>query len=752
MKHKVERGKKAYYTILISYLMVLIIPLVCGAFLHLYNKRTVTRQAEDMTDKMLFSIQKQMDSMMDSIWKTTTTAARMNSLQQVLRHDQTEIDKAYGMYCVGKDLQMFYDPDQTMKDIFVYFLDEDKIVSREGVMSLDLYAQMYFDPSVTSGFLRKELNAFRYRECVKVNNRHGKQDLLCLMNSPDAVRSSDPGYIIGAIVEYGTVADRISAARWLDDTIVLIQDDRGESLWSDEISQEEAENLIGIAGKQNLHEAVELGSDRFIVMSRESETTHWKYYMAVPERIIEKSARQVQKYYFLTLFICIITGLVIAQGLSRKHYHPVKVLTDLAARFRPQNEEKTESDGNYQWLQDQVDLFFKERIHDMEILKENRKELKNYYLLRLLENSYTRGLKENLRKCQVVFDFPYYMVVQFQTLKPVTDMQEQALLQFVLKNIFTELMEETGLFRVYMVHIGEHMAGIINLENWTDVDRVREIIHQTQEVLEDKFNHVVTALLGGCYSGQSEIFKSYEDIGEMDGYVSLMGDTVICYEDVKNLNQVYRYNAKLDQKLFNAVKTGNLENARKQLQMILEPYIAGEVSLNVYQCLSFDVFGIILKAADEGGYHQVAEETDILEQISHQVSIRQAAVIFDELIQKVCERIQEQQKSTSRDQTLVLKVQEYIMQNFKDPDLNVSQTGLYFHMTPSYLSAIYKKQTGRSLLEFINHARLEEAERLLETGMSVVEVAEKAGFRDSTYLIRVFKKEKGITPGQKMAK
>ena len=70
-------------------------------------------------------------------------------------------------------------------------------------------------------------------------------------------------------------------------------------------------------------------------------------------------------------------------------------------------------------------------------------------------------------------------------------------------------------------------------------------------------------------------------------------------------------------------------------------------------------------------------------------------------------------------------------------------------MTPSYLSAIYKKETGTSLLEFINQARLDEAERLLEQGMTVAEVAEKAGFRDSTYLIRVFKKKRGVTPGQK---
>lgn len=69
-------------------------------------------------------------------------------------------------------------------------------------------------------------------------------------------------------------------------------------------------------------------------------------------------------------------------------------------------------------------------------------------------------------------------------------------------------------------------------------------------------------------------------------------------------------------------------------------------------------------------------------------------------------------------------------------------------MTPAYLSSIYKKGTGESLLKFINQTRIDEAERLLSEGVSVVEVAERAGFRDSSTFIRIFKKYTGVTPGQ----
>lgn len=69
-------------------------------------------------------------------------------------------------------------------------------------------------------------------------------------------------------------------------------------------------------------------------------------------------------------------------------------------------------------------------------------------------------------------------------------------------------------------------------------------------------------------------------------------------------------------------------------------------------------------------------------------------------------------------------------------------------MTPAYLSTLFKKQTGESLLKFISQVRVEAAKSLLEEGKSVSEVAEMVGFRDVSTFIRVFKKQTGLTPGQ----
>lgn len=747
--------KKKYYVILLSYLIILIIPLICGAFLHIYNKKLVTEQSEVMTEQMLVSISEQVDTYMGNIWQMALGATQTESISRVFNtpiEDSAAV--SYELYQVSQGLQRSYGYEQRIKDIFVYFKDLDKITGRQGVMDFSLYCRMYLGQEQSERELKDQLQAFHYKECLKLDNNKGETDIFCVVSDPDAARGGEPGYAVVVVFENESLKSLVESIRWMDQATVLIEDGGGQILCQTEtIPYEQQHEITGIEDTQSSYIETELQNEAYATMVKRSKSTNWKYYMLTPRHQIEANADRMQRYYFITLFGCIIIGFLIAGILSRKHYHPVKILSELIAQFKSQNEarEPKKDEDSYQWLRDQMNQFFKERTDVARILKQNKRELKHYYLLRLLENSYTADINDNLKKNQIIFEYPYYAVVQFIYANH-KHAEEQVLLQFILGNIFTELMEEAGNLKIYMVHVGERMVGIANFSEKGRQEQICDVIRNTQDIIEEKFGYEVTALLGGCYSRRTEIFKSYGDTCEMEDYISLLEDNLICYEDVCGWDQKYRYNAALDQRLFNAVEAGNQEIAKKQLKKILEPYITGELSLTVYQCLLFDLLGTILKAADAGGYHSAVEEHDIIEKISNRLPLNQLEPLFLSLIDTVCGKIHEMQQDTGKDRELSRKVQEYIQENYKNPDLNVSQTGLHFNMTPSYLSAIYKKQTGSSLLEYINQVRLEEAERLLEQGVSVVDVAERAGFRDSTYLIRVYKKKKGITPGQKKQK
>lgn len=67
--------------------------------------------------------------------------------------------------------------------------------------------------------------------------------------------------------------------------------------------------------------------------------------------------------------------------------------------------------------------------------------------------------------------------------------------------------------------------------------------------------------------------------------------------------------------------------------------------------------------------------------------------------------------------------------------------------TKKYLSALMKKETGRSAVKYITQIKIERAKKLIrDSGMRVGEISEMLGFADSDYFSKVFKKMTGLSP------
>lgn len=95
---------------------------------------------------------------------------------------------------------------------------------------------------------------------------------------------------------------------------------------------------------------------------------------------------------------------------------------------------------------------------------------------------------------------------------------------------------------------------------------------------------------------------------------------------------------------------------------------------------------------------------------------------------------------------LMQKIINHINLNLSEPQsLNVL-SGL-FHVSPSYLSNLFKQETGMTLTAYINKQRMERAANRLEhSNETISAIAESVGFLDINYFTKVFKKVMGETP------
>lgn len=94
------------------------------------------------------------------------------------------------------------------------------------------------------------------------------------------------------------------------------------------------------------------------------------------------------------------------------------------------------------------------------------------------------------------------------------------------------------------------------------------------------------------------------------------------------------------------------------------------------------------------------------------------------------------------------KVYQYIAQNYREK-IKVEQVAQTLNMTETTLSRFVKQRTGKSFIDFLNDYRIGFASRwLTETNQSIAEIAFRSGFYNISNFNRIFKKNKGCTPGE----
>lgn len=95
---------------------------------------------------------------------------------------------------------------------------------------------------------------------------------------------------------------------------------------------------------------------------------------------------------------------------------------------------------------------------------------------------------------------------------------------------------------------------------------------------------------------------------------------------------------------------------------------------------------------------------------------------------------------------LIQKVMARIHSDLAD-DLSLRTLAKAFHINASYLSALFRKETGTTLTHYVNHSRMEYAASLLQaTDLPVKQIAQCCGIHDVNYFTKTFKKYQGKAP------
>ena len=97
---------------------------------------------------------------------------------------------------------------------------------------------------------------------------------------------------------------------------------------------------------------------------------------------------------------------------------------------------------------------------------------------------------------------------------------------------------------------------------------------------------------------------------------------------------------------------------------------------------------------------------------------------------------------------LVARTNEELRRHLCD-SVSIEDICQRLNLSKSYLSSLYKRKTGKSIIAHFNEMKIEEARRLIASGRyNFTEIAERLGFSSIHYFSRMFKSVAGMTPSE----
>lgn len=101
----------------------------------------------------------------------------------------------------------------------------------------------------------------------------------------------------------------------------------------------------------------------------------------------------------------------------------------------------------------------------------------------------------------------------------------------------------------------------------------------------------------------------------------------------------------------------------------------------------------------------------------------------------------------TKEHSLAIKIKAFIDEHYKE-SISLEKIAQAVNINRYYLSHVFKTTIGFSPMQYVTRRRIGEAQNLLiNTDMSITQIAASLGYNNSNYFQNVFRQNVGLTPG-----
>ena len=332
----------------------------------------------------------------------------------------------------------------------------------------------------------------------------------------------------------------------------------------------------------------------------------------------------------------------------------------------------------------------------------------------------------------------------------VSIQKDSALISISIKKIVDENM---GKYCKFISFPYSDMIVVIgNFEEKEDILVFIKGINEVCKIYERIIGLTMSAGVGYVYNNPSEIRFSYRSAQSALDYRFVLGTGKAIYiDDVEPDNSIQlQFDEQEERFMLNAIKISSEEEIAEIIDKLFRKIEDLLLPFNKYRIYIMEIMTSILKLVQ-------AYNLDIDEIFGENFNCYSYLETFDSIDEvkkwfikkaiKVSICIKRERINSSM--LLVEKAKQYIKENYNDYDISVEKLCSKLHVSPTYFSTIFKRETEMNFVNYLTTVRLEQAVKLLNTtDDKTYMIADKVGYPEANYFSYVFKKKFGVSPSK----
>jgi len=367
--------------------------------------------------------------------------------------------------------------------------------------------------------------------------------------------------------------------------------------------------------------------------------------------------------------------------------------------------------------------------------------------------AYQNGTDDSIRHASLNTDGRashgcYLYLVRIHNVNAMADVfnYDINLLSYSIKQQLKEKLKDKILFLFNNVYLPSEYILVMN----TSPEELSEQAYSILLTLKEFTNKVVTIGVSERHYGEAEFRKAYDEarMAVVSRTISPSSRVIFSVEISKKKAKESRISAKQEEQLVRMLN----ENTSSCKKFIFN-------SIGVENCVKeeWSIFEIrkvlqrILNIVEAHLRKEVKEEAELqnmADTLLHSVEDNN----YDAMMSTLNEYLDmalltdtEIGGYYSGKETIKVVV-DYINEYFHE-EITLGNLSEKFHIESSYLSKLFKKETGNNLIYHLARKRIEKAKEMItKNDMSLTEISFSVGYDDYNYFNKVFRKMSGVSP------